>query len=134
MAGPDQFAGTDMEAALEARRQHRLQWARGSSAGWWAPDPEPARPAADRAAEAAPSLSGPDWTVDVDLIERRRIVRGWSRQQLAAAAHVDPKTLRDLLGRRRRPNLGTVQVVSRALELSLTDVITFPRGAARTPS
>jgi hypothetical protein len=130
MAGPEQFPGTDMEAAREACRQHRLEWARGSSARWWAPDPQPA----DRAAEAAPSPSGPDWTVDVDLIERHRVVRGWSRQQLAAAAHVDPKTLRDLLGRRRRPNLGTVQAVSRTLELTLTDVITFARGAAGTLS
>jgi hypothetical protein len=38
---------------------------------------------------------------------------------------VDPKTLRDLLARRRRPNLGTVQAISVALGLTLTDVIRF---------
>ena len=54
------------------------------------------------------------------MLDRHRIVRGWSRRELAAAAHVDPKTLRDLLGRRRRPDLGTVQAVTATLGLTLS--------------
>jgi len=63
--------------------------------------------------------------VDAAAVERQRIVLGWSRATLAEIAHVDPKTLRDLLGMRRRPNLGTVQAVCVALGLTLSDVIRF---------
>jgi len=72
-----------------------------------------------------PSLRAPTWTVDVVALERHRIVRGWSRLELAGAAHVDPKTLRDLLAQRRQPNLATVQAVCVALSLTLRDVVRF---------
>jgi hypothetical protein len=54
-----------------------------------------------------PSLSELKWSVDVELVERRRIVHGWTRLELARVARVDPKTLRDLLARSRRPTFGT---------------------------
>jgi DNA-binding XRE family transcriptional regulator len=97
-----------IEALRQDRRQRRLEWAMGS----W-----PVR--------SAPSLASPDWTVDIGLVERQRIVHGWSRRQLATVAHVDPKTLRDLLSGRRRPNLGTLRAVTAALGLTLTEVIRF---------
>jgi hypothetical protein len=50
---------------------------------------------------------------------------GWSGLRLAVAAHVDPKILRDLLFQRRRSNMGTVQAVSKALDLTLAEVIRF---------
>lgn len=107
-----------------ARRQQRLEWAY-RSAGQTPPDRRASGAAVQGGTPPAASLSSADWSVDVGLVERHRIVRGWSRLQLATIAHVDPKTLRDLLGRRRRPNLGTVQAVSVALGLTLADVIRF---------
>jgi transcriptional regulator with XRE-family HTH domain len=65
------------------------------------------------------------WTVDVERIERARILNGWTRRQLGAAANVDPKTLNDMCNGRRRPHLGTVQAVCRALGLQLADVVMF---------
>jgi len=67
------------------------------------------------------------WSVDVERIERARILNGWTRRQLGGAAKVDPKTLNDMCTGRRRPQLGTVQAVCRALQLSLADVILFER-------
>jgi ribosome-binding protein aMBF1 (putative translation factor) len=76
---------------------------------------------------AAPGVS---WTVRRDAIERHRILRGWTRDQLAAAAQIDPKTLRDLLGGRRRPTLGTVGTVARAIDLTLGEVIVISEAAS----
>jgi DNA-binding Xre family transcriptional regulator len=67
------------------------------------------------------------WSVDVRMIERERVLRGWTRGELARAAHVDEKTLRDMLSRRRRPKFGTVQAVCTALGLTLPNVIVFAR-------
>jgi ribosome-binding protein aMBF1 (putative translation factor) len=63
------------------------------------------------------------WQVRSDVVERERILRGWTRAQLTEAASIDPKTLRDLLTGRRRPTLGTVSTLSRALGVPLCDVI-----------
>lgn len=63
------------------------------------------------------------WQVRSEVVERERILRGWTRAQLTQAADIDPKTLRDLLTGRRRPTLGTVSTLSRALGLPLGDVI-----------
>ncbi len=98
--------------ARDRVRQRRRSWARSSRTGH-----EPA--------DGAGSLAGPGWSVDATVIERQRILRGWSRLELAHAAHVDPKTLRDLLGNRRRPNLGTVQATCTALGMTLAEVIRF---------
>jgi ribosome-binding protein aMBF1 (putative translation factor) len=71
------------------------------------------------------SASGPvfGWKVRSEVVERERILRGWTRAQLTQAADIDPKTLRDLLNGRRRPTLGTVSTLSRALGMPLGDVI-----------
>lgn len=63
--------------------------------------------------------------MDIVVIERERILRGWSQRQLARAAHVDAGTLGDLLAGRRRPMLGTVQAICGSLGLSLADVTSF---------
>jgi DNA-binding Xre family transcriptional regulator len=65
------------------------------------------------------------WSVNVDLLDRERVLRGWTQRQLALSARVDPGTLSDLLGRRRRPKFGTVQAVCTALNLTLAEVISF---------
>jgi len=65
------------------------------------------------------------WSVDVRAIERRRVLRAWTRGELARAAGVDEKTLRDMLSLRRRPTFGTVQAVCTALGLTLPEVIVF---------
>jgi transcriptional regulator with XRE-family HTH domain len=66
--------------------------------------------------------------VNVDVIDRERLLRGWTQRELAHRAQIDQGTLSDLLARRRRPTLGTVQAVSTALRLTLTQVITFDDG------
>jgi len=65
------------------------------------------------------------WSVEVELVDRERILRGWTQRQLARTARVDPGTLSDLLARRRRPTLGTMQSICTALNLTLAEVITF---------
>lgn len=67
-----------------------------------------------------------DWSVDVGAIDRERILRGWTRRELAQNAHVDEGTLCDLFARRRRPTFGTLRAICSALELSLERVIAFP--------
>lgn len=63
------------------------------------------------------------WTVRRGAIERQRILKGWTRSQLAKAAQIDPKTRRDLLGGRRRPTLGTVGTLARTIDLPLAAII-----------
>jgi DNA-binding Xre family transcriptional regulator len=65
------------------------------------------------------------WSVDVARIERARVLKAWTRKQLAGVAHVTPKTLTDMCSRRRRPTFGTVQAVCDALGLTVADVIVF---------
>jgi transcriptional regulator with XRE-family HTH domain len=65
------------------------------------------------------------WQADVNRIDRERILRGLSQQKLARVACVDPGTLSDLLGCRRRPNLGTLSALCQALGMNLGDVIQF---------
>jgi transcriptional regulator with XRE-family HTH domain len=59
------------------------------------------------------------------VVERERVLRGWTRRDLALAACVDPKTLNEFIGGRRRPHLGTVRALCMALGLRLADVIVF---------
>jgi transcriptional regulator with XRE-family HTH domain len=75
-----------------------------------------------------PAAARVSWTIRRTAIERQRTLKGWTRSQLAAAAHIDPKTLRDLLGGRRRPTLGTIGTVARAIDLPLADVIVITEG------
>ena len=65
------------------------------------------------------------WSLDMRMIDRRRLLRGWTRRDLARAAQVDEKTLRDMMSARRRPTFGTVQAVCTSLGLTLPDVIVF---------
>ena len=68
------------------------------------------------------------WTVDAAAIDRARVLRGWTRRDLAEHAHVDEGTLCDLFASRRHPTFGTLRALCRALELSLVDVIEFAPG------
>jgi transcriptional regulator with XRE-family HTH domain len=63
--------------------------------------------------------------VNVDRIERARVLNAWTRKQLAGVAHVDPKTLSDMCSGRRRPTFGTVQAICAALGLTAAEVIVF---------
>lgn len=71
------------------------------------------------------SLREQEWSVDAGAIDRARILRGWTRRDLARRAHVDEGTLCDLFAGRRRPTFGTLRALCRALELALEDVIKF---------
>jgi transcriptional regulator with XRE-family HTH domain len=66
-----------------------------------------------------------EWSVKVDAIERARILRGWTRRDLARYAHVDEGTLCDLFAGRRRSTFGTLRAICQSLELSLETVIAF---------
>lgn len=70
------------------------------------------------------------WSVNVDRIERARVLKGWTRKKLATVAQVDSKTLTDMCHGRRLPTLGTVQAVSTALGLTISDVIVFDDDAS----
>jgi transcriptional regulator with XRE-family HTH domain len=65
------------------------------------------------------------WAVDVAVIDRARVLRGWTRRALANQAHVDEGTLCDLASGRRRPSFGTLRAICQVLEVSLEDVIVF---------
>jgi transcriptional regulator with XRE-family HTH domain len=71
---------------------------------------------------------GLDWSVDVAVIDRGRILRGWTRRDLARQAHVDEGTLCDLFAGRRRPTFATLRTICRALALPLQAAITFSDG------
>ena len=66
-----------------------------------------------------------EWSVDAAAIDRARILRGWTRRDLAQNAHVDEGTLCDMFAGRRRPTFGTLRALCQAVDLSLTEVIEF---------
>jgi transcriptional regulator with XRE-family HTH domain len=66
------------------------------------------------------------WSVNAGAIDRARILRGWTRRDLAQHARVDEGTLCDLFAGRRRPTFGTLRAICNALELPLEGVIAFP--------
>jgi len=68
-----------------------------------------------------------EWSVDAAAIDRARILRGWTRRDLAQQAHVDEGTLCDLFAGRRRPTFGTLRAICQVLDLSLEAVIAFIR-------
>ncbi len=96
----------------ENRRLQRLAWARGS--------------ASSQALFGGEGAGRPAWSVNVAVVDRARMLRGWTQRELARRAHVDPGTLSDLLAHRRRPTFGTVQAICASLNLTLADVIAFP--------
>ena len=65
------------------------------------------------------------WSVNVERIERARVLNAWTREHLARVAHVDAKTLADMCKGRRRPRLRTVHAVCIALGLTIKDVVVF---------
>jgi hypothetical protein len=65
------------------------------------------------------------WCVNLLVMDRERVLRGWTRGELARRAHVDPGTVSDMFRGRRRPVLGTIQALTVTLGLSLADVIQF---------
>jgi DNA-binding Xre family transcriptional regulator len=67
------------------------------------------------------------WSVRADVIDQVRVLRGWTRRDLGRHAQVDEGTLCDLFALRRRPTFGTLRAVCKALDLSLEDVVVFPR-------
>ena len=71
------------------------------------------------------SLLAQQWSVDGGAIDRARILRGWTRRDLAQQAHVDEGTLCDLFAGRRRPTFGTLRALCQVLALNLDQVIAF---------
>jgi len=71
------------------------------------------------------------WSVDEGLIDRARILRGWTRRDLAQHAHVDEGTLCDLFAGRRCPTFGTLRAICQTLDLEFGSVITFTDGLHR---
>ncbi len=71
------------------------------------------------------ATAGFEWRVDVEAIERRRILKGWTRRDLAREARVDEGTLCDLLTGRRRPTFGTLRAICAAVTMELEAVIDF---------
>jgi len=65
------------------------------------------------------------WSVDAVMIDRARVLRGWTRRELGREAHVDEGTLCDLFAGRRRPTFGTLRALCGALGLALEDVLVF---------
>jgi transcriptional regulator with XRE-family HTH domain len=59
------------------------------------------------------------------MIDRARLLRGWTRRDLARQVHVDEGTLCDFFAGRRRPTFGTLRALCQTVELSLRDVIEF---------
>jgi DNA-binding Xre family transcriptional regulator len=68
-----------------------------------------------------------EWVADVAVIDRGRILHGWTRRELARQAQVDEGAVCDLFVGRRRPTFGTLRALCHALELTLVDVIVFPK-------
>ena len=65
------------------------------------------------------------WTVNVDVIDRARILRGWTLVDLSRVARVDRGTLTDVIHEAHQPTLGTVQAIVGALGLTMADAIVF---------
>ena len=75
--------------------------------------------------DSVPEVRGARWRLDLASLDRRRVVRGWTRAELARRAHVAPATLSCMFRGRRRPVFGTVQALCTALGCSLDDVVLF---------
>jgi DNA-binding XRE family transcriptional regulator len=68
------------------------------------------------------------WHLNLLAVDQQRVLRGWTRGELARRAHVDPGTISDMFRGRRRPTLATIQAIAITLELNLADIITFDDG------
>lgn len=78
-----------------------------------------------------PEVQGAWWWLDLALLDRERVLRGWTRSELARRAHVDAGTLSDMFRGKRRPTLGTIQAVAVAVGLTLDRVLVFERSESR---
>jgi DNA-binding XRE family transcriptional regulator len=123
----------DLDAMRRRARQRRLAWARQvpASVSRAEPDDQPGAPPLgpwDEPATTVPrrvEARTRAWSLNVEVIDRERLVRGWTQRELARHARVDKGTLGDMLARRRRPTLGTVRAICAALDLSLDRVLAF---------
>jgi transcriptional regulator with XRE-family HTH domain len=77
------------------------------------------------AVDSAPEVRGARWRLDLAALDRQRVVRGWTRAELARRAHVAPATLSCMFRGHRRPVFASVQALCVALGLELQDVIVF---------
>ena len=65
------------------------------------------------------------WRVNVQRIEEARLSRLWTATDLARNAKLSRPTVRTILSEKRRPNMVTLQLLARALELPFQDLIVF---------
>jgi len=124
---PSEMPLDQIEAVRRAARERRRAWARRPLISA-AADPSPATRSTIATPAEMPSVTlrnGRAWSVNVEVVDQERLVRGWTQRELAHRAGVDQGTLSDLLARRRRPTLGTVQAICTALRLTLAQVIAF---------
>lgn len=123
----DMADGRTADASLRERmRQRRRTWARrGDSVAVNAMSGPEQAPGACAAPFGRTERGRRSWSLKIELLDRERILRGWTQRELARMAHVDPGTLSELLSRRRRPTFGTVQALCASLNLTLADVIVF---------
>lgn len=121
---PDQMAGL-----REAARERRMAWARRPLHGiGTVPPPDRTAVSSTTTAGSSVAQSGAGartWSVNVDVIDRERLSRGWTLRELARHAQVDKNTLGDMLAGRRRPTLGTVRAVCEALALPLAQAVGY---------
>jgi DNA-binding XRE family transcriptional regulator len=120
----DQIAGLRQTA-----RERRMAWARHRLVPApvdWTPYPRVIAAPHDKTPLAQLPRRG--WSLNVEVIDRERLLRGWTQRELARQAGVDQGTLSDLLAGRRRPTLGTVQAICTSLRLTLAQVIAFDAG------
>ena len=65
------------------------------------------------------------WSLDLDAIDRARVLAGLSYVQLGRRAHVHRTSLAAILRGSRRPTMSTAHAILRALELDPQAVIQF---------
>lgn len=65
------------------------------------------------------------WRLNIDTIDRARILRGLTVAALARSAKVDRRTVHELLHGRRRPTFGSIQALRTTLGLEWAEVIVF---------
>jgi Helix-turn-helix len=113
-------------AARQRARERRLAWARQGLAAAPPPANSPVAVLSEpRTPVVRNGMGTRAWSLNVEVIERERVLRGWTQRELARTARIDRGTLCYVLARRRRPTFGTVQALCTALRLTLAQAITF---------
>jgi len=67
------------------------------------------------------------WSLDLDALDRARILANLSYEQLGRRANVHRLSLAVIFQGRRQPTVGTAHALARALNLDPAAVITFDR-------